>query len=130
MVTGLIWRAFVAILLFLVGKLLSASPEAQERLAKVLAKIGLAKADTGEDIRKAGDFAVKAFYVLSVVFVILLGLFAYHHLRTMKVKSWGDLTPYGTPSTQQTPYSHPTPQGGTGQGQMNQGGATPAPSAP
>jgi len=90
---GLIWRAFVAILLFLVGKLVSVSPETQEQIARVLAKVGLAKADTAEDIRKAGDFVVKAFYALSVLFVILLGHFAYHHLRTGEIKPYQGLTP-------------------------------------
>lgn len=126
---GLIWRAFVAILLFLVGKLVAASPETQEQIARFMAKIGLAKADTAEDIQKAGDFVVKSFYALSLVFVVLLGLFAYHHLRRGEVKPYQGLLPYETPA-QQRPYGQPGPAAPAGQGQPNPGATAPGQGVP
>lgn len=125
---GLIWRAFVAILLFLVGKLVSTSPETQEQMARIMAKIGLAKADTEEDIRKAGDLVVKLFYALSLLFVILLGHFAYHHLRTGKIQPYQGLTPYETSKAQPGPYGQPGMA--PGQVQPQSGGAVPGQGVP
>ncbi|HIE50486.1 MAG TPA: hypothetical protein EYP85_01895 [Armatimonadetes bacterium] len=116
LIQGYLWRFFLALLFAFIGWLLSTQPKQLKRLVGLLASFGLARDETDADVEAAGAVIVKIFYGLSLLALIWLGYFFYHHHRGLKAESYPGLekvTPY-QPATEAplpgTPYHRALPQ--------------------